>query len=82
MKVFAVPCMFDPVTNAYGPRIIAVPVLNHACVPVAGISLPIDAGCMNLGTFVEQAEPEVRRIAVELTRALRHAAGTIPVGPL
>lgn len=68
--------------NAYGLRTIAAPVLNPAGAPVAGISLTIDAGRMNLDTFVEQAEPEVRRVAAELTRALRHTAGTIPVGPL
>jgi IclR family pca regulon transcriptional regulator len=66
--------------NAYGLRTVAAPVLDGAGVPLAGVSLTIDAGRMALDAFVEQAAPEIRRVAEELTRAMRHSAGSIAVG--
>jgi IclR family pca regulon transcriptional regulator len=48
--------------------------------PLAGVSLTIDAGRLPLDAFVAQAAPEIRRVAEELTRAMRHSAGTIGVG--
>jgi IclR family pca regulon transcriptional regulator len=66
--------------NAYGLRTVAAPVLDVAGAPVAGVSLTIDADRMPLDAFVEQARPDVLRVAGELTRAMRHSAGTIRVG--
>ena len=54
--------------------------MDAAGAPVAGVSLTIDAERMPLDAFVEQARPDVLRVAGELTRALRHSAGTIRVG--
>ena len=54
--------------------------LDAAGAPVAGVSLTIDADRMPLDAFVEQATPDVLRVAGELTRAMRHSAGTIGVG--
>ena len=66
--------------NAYGLRTVAAAVLDAAGAPVAGVSLTIDADRMPLDAFVEQARPDVLRVAGELTRAMRHSAGTIRVG--
>ena len=68
--------------NAYGLRTVAAPVLDAAGAPLAGVSLTIDAGRMPLDAFVTQAVPEIRRVAEELTRAMRHSAGSIGVGTL
>jgi IclR family pca regulon transcriptional regulator len=66
--------------NAYGLRTVAAPVLDVVGAPLAGVSLTIDAGRLPLDAFVAQAAPEIRRVAEELTRAMRHSAGTIGVG--
>jgi IclR family transcriptional regulator, pca regulon regulatory protein len=67
--------------NAYGLRTVAAPVLDEAGAPVAGISLTVDAGRMALDEFIAIAKPEILQVAEELTKAVRHSAGTIGVGP-
>ncbi|MFM0223722.1 IclR family transcriptional regulator [Paraburkholderia dipogonis] len=63
--------------NAYGLRTVAVPVLDSGNVPVAGVSLTVDADRMSIEQLVEIATPKALEIADELSRALRFSAGAI-----
>jgi IclR family pca regulon transcriptional regulator len=65
--------------NAYGLRTVAVPVCDAAGVPVAGISLTIDASRMSIEQLVATATPRALAIASELSRALRFSGGAIAV---
>jgi IclR family transcriptional regulator, pca regulon regulatory protein len=66
--------------NAYGLLTVAAPVFDPSGAPVAGVSFTIDQGRMPLNEFIALAKPEALLVAKELTRALRHSAGTISVG--
>jgi IclR family pca regulon transcriptional regulator len=63
--------------NAYGLRTVAVPVLDAAGVPVAGVSLTVDANRMSIDQLVATAAPRALAIAAELSRALRFSGGAI-----
>lgn len=65
--------------NAYGLRTVAVPVLDGAGVPVAGVSLTVDADRMSVEELVATAAPRALAIATELSRALRFSGGAIAV---
>lgn len=56
--------------NAFGLRTVAAAVTDSDGSPVAGVSLTIHADRMGMEAFVARAEPAVRRIAAELTRAI------------
>lgn len=65
--------------NAYGLRTVAVPVLDPSGVPVAGVSLTIDAHRLGMPEFVAVAKDRARAIADELERALRSlSSNTVP----
>jgi IclR family transcriptional regulator, pca regulon regulatory protein len=55
--------------NAYGLRTLAAPVLGQDRSVIAGVSLTIDAGRMDIKTFEKSALPEIKRIAALLTNA-------------
>jgi IclR family pca regulon transcriptional regulator len=63
--------------NAYGLRTVAVPVLDPQGVPVAGISMTIDANRMGISEFVALARPHAERLAAELSRALKASSSNI-----
>ncbi|WP_454690857.1 IclR family transcriptional regulator [Achromobacter aloeverae] len=63
--------------NAYGLRTLAAPVLDADGMPVAGISLTIDAGRMAMADFEALAAARVREMARELTDAARLSGGAI-----
>lgn len=65
--------------NAYGLRTVAVPVLDAANCPVAGISMTIDALRMPIDEFVTLVKPRALTMAEELSRALRASSGAIHV---
>lgn len=62
--------------NAYGLRTVAIPVRDLRGVPVAGVSLTIDAQRMPIAEFVSLARPRVQTIVDELARALRSSSPT------
>ncbi|MFC4274713.1 IclR family transcriptional regulator [Achromobacter aloeverae] len=66
--------------NAYGLRTLAAPVLDADGMPLAGVSLTIDAGRMSMADFVTLAAARVQRMARELTDAVRLSGGAIRVG--
>jgi IclR family pca regulon transcriptional regulator len=63
--------------NAYGLRTVAAPVLDTDGLPAAAVSLTIRTERMEMDAFVRTAMPEVRRVADELTRAVRLTFGAI-----
>jgi IclR family pca regulon transcriptional regulator len=63
--------------NAYGLRTVAAPVLDTGGLPAAAVSLTIRAERMEMDAFVRTAVPEARRVADELTRAVRLTFGAI-----
>ncbi|MBP0444471.1 helix-turn-helix domain-containing protein [Roseomonas sp. SSH11] len=63
--------------NAYGLRTIAAPVLGTDGLPLAGVSLTIQAARQPIGAFVETALPHLRRLAEELTEGVRLSLGAI-----
>jgi IclR family transcriptional regulator, pca regulon regulatory protein len=66
--------------NAYGLRTVAVPILDPDGVPVAGVSLTVDAERMSIDALIKSATPRALAIADELSRALRYSADAISVG--
>lgn len=56
--------------NAFGLRTVAAAVTDSDGSPVGGVSLTIHADRMGMEAFVARAEPAVRRVAAELTRAI------------
>ncbi|ALM83720.1 IclR family transcriptional regulator [Bordetella sp. N] len=66
--------------NAYGLRTLAAAVLSADGLPLAGISLTIDAGRMTMADFVAHAAPRVQEIAKVLTDATRLSGGAIRAG--
>ncbi|OWT77233.1 MULTISPECIES: IclR family transcriptional regulator [unclassified Achromobacter] len=68
--------------NAYGLRTIAAPVLAEDGMPMAGVSLTIDAGRMAMADFVAQAADSLRQLARQLTDAARLSGGAIRNGKL
>lgn len=65
--------------NAYGLRTVAAPVLDPKGVAVAGISLTVDADRMPIERLIEIGVPRALAITSDLSRALRLAAGSMPV---
>jgi IclR family pca regulon transcriptional regulator len=63
--------------NAYGLCTVAVPVLNRAGEPVAGVSLTVNAERMSAAELVSTALPSAREIAQELASTLHFSAGAI-----
>jgi IclR family pca regulon transcriptional regulator len=63
--------------NAYGLRTVAAPILNADGVPVAGISLTVDASRHSINDFVAQALPHVLRLSTDLGQALHLSLGGI-----
>jgi len=63
--------------NAYGLRTVAAPIFDTRGQPLAGVSLTIHASRMDNRPFVAVALPEVKRIANELTEAVRFSLGAI-----
>jgi IclR family pca regulon transcriptional regulator len=63
--------------NAYGLRTVAVPILDPQGVPVAGISMTIDANRMGISEFVALARPHAQRVAADLGRALKASSSNI-----
>jgi IclR family pca regulon transcriptional regulator len=63
--------------NAYGLRTVAVPVFDADGLPLAGVSLTVDAQRMPLERFVETATPRAQAIAQTLSRAVLHSGGGI-----
>jgi IclR family pca regulon transcriptional regulator len=65
--------------NAYGLRTVAAPVCDAAGLPVAGVSLTVDANRMSVEQLVATAAPRALAVASELSRALRFSGGAIAV---
>ena len=65
--------------NAYGLRTVAAAVFNSSRVPVAAVSLTVDAARMSIDELVETGSPHVVRIAAELSQALADSVDTIPL---
>ena len=63
--------------NAYGLRTVAAAVNDASGAPVAGVSLTIHQDRMPMDDFVQAAAPAARRIADELTHALKMSFGAI-----
>jgi len=63
--------------NAYGLRTVAAPIFDIGGQPLAGVSLTIHARRMDNRSFVAVALPEIKRIATELTEAVRFSLGAI-----
>ncbi|MBK5413416.1 IclR family transcriptional regulator domain-containing protein [Pseudomonas sp. TH31] len=63
--------------NAYGLCTVAVPVLNSAGEPVAGVSLTVNAERMSAAELVSSALPSAREIAQELASTLHFSAGAL-----
>ena len=63
--------------NAYGLRTVAAPIFDIGGQPLAGVSLTIHARRMDNRSFVAVALPEIKRIANELTEAVRFSLGAI-----
>jgi IclR family pca regulon transcriptional regulator len=63
--------------NAYGLRTVAVPVFDAGRLPIAGVSLTVDAQRMPLETLIETAAPKAQAIAQALSRAVLHSGGAI-----
>lgn len=66
--------------NAYGLRTVAAPVLDAQGAAVAGVSLTIGGGRLDLPDFIALTAPRVRALAEELGTALRLSLGTIGAG--
>jgi IclR family pca regulon transcriptional regulator len=65
--------------NAYGLRTVAAPVLGTDGMPLAGVSLTIQAGRQTIDSFVQTALPHLRRLTDELTEGVRLSLGAIGV---
>ena len=65
--------------NAYGLRTVAAVVNDANGAPMAGVSLTIHQERMPMDAFVKQAAPVARRIAEDLTRALKLSFGAISI---
>jgi len=65
--------------NAYGLRTVAAAVFNSSGVPVAAVSLTVDAARMSIDELVETRSPHVVRIAAELSQALADSVDSIPL---
>jgi IclR family transcriptional regulator, pca regulon regulatory protein len=65
--------------NAYGLRTVAAPIFSSARVPIAAVSLTVDAARMTIDQLVERAAPRALSIAEELTRAMADSVDTIPL---
>jgi IclR family pca regulon transcriptional regulator len=65
--------------NAYGLRTVAAPIFNSAKVPVAAVSLTVDASRMTIDELVATSAPRVLQIAATLSRALADSVDTIPL---
>ncbi len=63
--------------NAYGLRTVAAAVLDIDGAPIAGVSLTVHADRVAIGPFVDEAAPHVRRIARQLTDAVRLSFGAV-----
>ncbi|GGF44266.1 transcriptional regulator [Aliidongia dinghuensis] len=63
--------------NAYGLRTVAAAIFDIDGQPIAGISATIRTERMAMAPFVAEAAPHVRRIAAELTEAVRLSFGAI-----
>lgn len=63
--------------NAYGLRTVAAPIFDMDGRPIAGISATIRAERRELEPFMAEAVPLVRRIAGDLTEAVRLSFGAI-----
>lgn len=63
--------------NAYGLRTVAAPIFDIDGRPIAGISATIRTERMEMAPFVAEAAPHVRRIAAELTEAVRLTFGAV-----
>lgn len=64
--------------NAYGLCTVAVPILNNDGVPVAGVSLTVNAERMSVNELVDTGLPAARRVADELSQAICFSAGSDP----
>lgn len=65
--------------NAYGLRTVAAAVFNSSHVPVAAVSLTVEAARMTIDELVETGAPHVLRIAGRLSKALADSVDTIPL---
>ncbi len=65
--------------NAYGLRTVAAAVFNSRRVPVAAVSLTVEATRMSVDELVETGAPHACRIAERLSKALADSLDTIPL---
>lgn len=65
--------------NAFGLRTVAAPVLGTNGLPLAGVSLTIQASRQPIDAFVQDSLPHLRRLADELTEGVRLSLGAIGV---
>ncbi|MEW5811841.1 MAG: IclR family transcriptional regulator [Actinomycetota bacterium] len=65
--------------NAYGLRTVAAAVFNSTHVPVAAVSLTVEAARMTIDELVETGAPHVLRIADRLSKALADSVDSIPL---
>lgn len=65
--------------NAYGLRTVAAAIFNSAHVPVAAVSLTVEAARMTVDELVDTGAPHVLHIAERLSKALADSVDTIPL---
>ena len=66
--------------NAFGLRTVAAPVLDATGAPVGGVSFTITSERMGIDEFVELAVPTAKRVAEELTEAVKFSFGRFADG--
>jgi IclR family pca regulon transcriptional regulator len=65
--------------NAYGLRTVAAAVFNSSRVPVAAVSLTVEATRMSVAELIEVGAPRVTSIAGRLSKALADSIDSIPL---
>ena len=66
--------------NAYGLRTVAAPVVDVGEKPLAAVSLTVQSSRMSMDAFANSAVPVVKRLATELSDAVRSSLGAIAAG--